>query len=255
MTFEEKYREYMETVRPDPALLEKTRALMAAELNKKMPRQEAEPEMQPAVHKPAEKQPAERKETKLRAVEGKKTKPAPRRSKKNQSRWWGYAGVAIAASLLTAVVLTGANRFLQRKGDAKNAVVTGGGMLMSSAAEAEFDETAQADMAETNELEYADIQIYYVEDGKIVGESQYMECSVDKIVDVWAMKNGIHDLAVNAVEFQDEGNAIGIHVDVSATIVDQLDEKGLKIQALTRTLSEYLNADSVSITAEGVLLG
>ena len=255
MTFEEKYREYMETVRPDPALLEKTRALMAAELNKKMPQAEEETVQRPAEQKKPQRQPAERKETKMRVVEGKKTKPAPRRSKKNQSRWWGYAGVAIAASLLTAVVLTGANRFLQRKGDAKNAVVTGGGMLMSSAAEAEFDETAQmAEMEETNELEYADIQIYYVENGKIVGESQYMECSIDKIVDVWAMKNDIHDLAVNAVEFQDEGNAIGIHVDVSATIVDQLDEKGLKIQALTRTLSEYLNADSVSITAEGVLL-
>jgi len=255
VTFEEKYREYMETVRPDPALLEKTRALMAAELNKKMPQQEKEHEMQPAVQKRVEEQPAERKETKLHAVEGKKTKPAPRRSKKNQSRWWGYAGVAIAASLLTAVVLTGANRFLQRKGAGKDAVTAGGGMLMmSSAAEADVEETTQ-EAAETNELEYADIQIYYVEDGKIVGESQYMECSVDKIVDVWAMKNDIHDLAVNAVEFQDEGNAIGIHVDVSATIVDQLDEKGLKIQALTRTLSEYLNADSVSITAEGVLLG
>jgi len=151
VTFEEKYREYMETVRPDPALLEKTRALMAAELNKKMPQQEKEHEMQPAVQKRVEEQPAERKETKLHAVEGKKTKPAPRRSKKNQSRWWGYAGVAIAASLLTAVVLTGANRFLQRKGAGKDAVTAGGGMLMmSSAAEADVEETTQEQRRQTS---------------------------------------------------------------------------------------------------------
>ena len=252
MTFEEKYREYMEIIHPDPALIEKTREMMAAELLKKAPLQPEETKQQ---QEKAETPRIQEKETKLRVVEGKKAKPAPRRSKKNQSRWWGYAGVAIAASLLTAVVLTGANRILlNRKTDSKSAAATSG-MLMSAGEAASFDAVADEERMETNELEYADIQIYYVENGKIVGESQYMECSIDKIVDVWAMHNDIHDISVNVVEFQDEGNATGIHVDISRTLVDQLDDEGLMIQSLTRTLSEYLDADSVSITAEGVLLG
>ena len=218
MTFEEKYQEYVRTIHPDEALVETTRSKMLAEL------------------RPQEEAPVRSKKTVVR--------------KRKPNKWLAYAGVAVAASLLTAVVLTGANRLLGAKGtsaDKKSAETES----VSLTAGAEFDVAEE----ETNELEYADITIYREENGKIVSDTQYMECSVEKIVDVWAMQNDVHDLTVNVVEFMDEGNAIAIHVDLSRTLIDQLDDEGVKLQALSMTLAEYLNADSVSITAEGELLG
>lgn len=218
MTFEEKYQEYNRTIRPDDRLLEETRRKMLAELQ---PQEEAPPRSKKTV---------------------------VRMKKRKNSKWLAYAGVAIAASLLTAVVLTGANRLLSRKGAATTATQADGMLAADAAEDIAMEE-------ETNELEYQDITIYREENGKIVSETQYMECSVEKIVDVWAMQNDIHDLTVNVVEFMDEGNAIAIHVDLSRTLIDQLDDEGVKLQSLSMTLSEYLNADSVAITAEGELLG
>ena len=119
------------------------------------------------------------------------------------------------------------------------------------------DQTAQSQensavVQEGETQQIADINIYYVENGQLQSETQSLVCTVEDVFDAWAQKNEVADVTVQSVSLDDVGEGVmGMCIDFSAQLRDQMDSQGNKLMALSMTLAEYLIADGVVLTVDG----
>ena len=221
MTTQEKYEKYNETVAPSDELIEKTREAMLAAANE-----------------------------------------APvKKRKRNGGRVFGrvmsYVGVAAASVLVTVAALRmpQLSGFFAAKSSAGFQAASADTVMMDEAPESAAPMNGADDAAaeETGE-EFADIEIFYVEDGEIKSEEEYLSCSVEEVFAAWANKNAIADAKVESVTLDGGADAVGVRIDFSENLREQMDDEGLLLSSLTQTLAGYLNADGMVLTCGGEAL-
>ena len=222
MTTQEKYEKYNETVAPSEELIEKTREAMLAA----------------ASEAPVKK----------------------RNGGRAFGRVMSYVGVAAASVLITVAAL----RMPQISGffATKNAESADMAADMAVAAEAPesaapmngLEEAATEDATEETAEEFADIEIFYVEDGEIKSDEEYLSCSVEEVFGAWANKNAVADVKVESVTLDGGTDTVGVQIDFSENLREQMDDEGLMLSSLTQTLAGYLNADGMVLTCGGEAL-
>ena len=72
------------------------------------------------------------------------------------------------------------------------------------------------------DLEYDDISIYYIKDGELQSETEYLPCSPKDIFEVWKKKNGIgDDVALINVKIENNGTEKVDSLIASYTVGDR----------------------------------
>lgn len=72
------------------------------------------------------------------------------------------------------------------------------------------------------DLEYDDISIYYIKDGELKSETEYLPCSPKDIFEVWKKKNGIgDDVALINVKIENNGTEKVDSLIASYTVGDR----------------------------------
>lgn len=221
MTAQEKYEKYNETVAPSDELIEKTREAMLAA----------------ASEAPVKKR------------------------RRNGGRVFGrvmsYVGVAAASVFITVAALRmpQLSGFFAAKSSADFQAASADTVMMADAPESAAPKNGPDDAAaeETGE-EFADIEIFYVEDGEIKSEEEYLSCSVEEVFAAWANKNAVADAKVESVTLDGGADAVGVRIDFSENLREQMDDEGLLLSSLTQTLAGYLNADGMVLTCGGEAL-
>lgn len=221
MTTQEKYEKYNETVAPSDELIEKTREAMLAA----------------ASEAPVKKR------------------------KRNGGRVFGrvmsYVGVAAASVFITVAALRmpQLSGFFAAKSSADFQEASADTAMMAEAPESAAPMNGADDAAaeETGE-EFADIEIFYVEDGEIKSDEEYLSCSVEDVFAAWANKNAVADVKVESVTLDGGADAVGVRIDFSENLREQMDDEGLLLSSLTQTLAGYLNADGMVLTCGGEAL-
>lgn len=211
MTVQERYDQFQESVKPNEMLLENTRRRMLGEASV----------------------------DKLRA----------RRRRRRTGRVLSYliacaAGVALCFIALRVPAVAQYLAFDNAKSQ----------QMVSTQAQGQvqMQESTSAASQEGEQEQVADINIYYVDNGQLQSETQSLVCTVEDVFAAWAQKNEVADVTVQSVSLDDAGaDVMGVRIDFSAQLRDQLDSQGNKLMALSMTLAEYLNADGVVLTADG----
>ena len=98
------------------------------------------------------------------------------------------------------------------------------------------------------------MRVFYVEDGEIKSEEEYLSCSVEEVFAAWANKNAVADAKVESVTLDGGADAVGVRIDFSENLREQMDDEGLLLSSLTQTLAGYLNADGMVLTCGGEAL-
>ena len=211
MTVQERYDQFQESVKPKEALLENTRRRMLAEASV----------------------------DKLRA----------RRRRRRTGRALSYLVACAAGAVLcfAALHVPALTQYLPFDGAAQNGTAAIG---QESVVQPQDSASGTVQEGETEQI--ADVSIYYVENGQLQSETQSLVCTVEDVFAAWAQKNEVADVTVQSVSLDDAGtDVMGVRIDFSAQLRDQLDSQGNKLMALSMTLAEYLNADGVVLTADG----
>jgi hypothetical protein len=211
MTVQERYDQFQESVKPKEALLENTRRRMLAEASV----------------------------DKLRA----------RRRRRRTGRALSYLVACAAGAVLcfAALHVPALTQYLPFDGIAQNGTAAIG---QESVVQTQDSASGAVQEGETEQI--ADVNIYYVENGQLQSETQSLVCTVEDVFAAWAQKNEVADVTVQSVSLDDAGaDVMGVRIDFSAQLRDQLDSQGNKLMALSMTLAEYLNADGVVLTAGG----
>ncbi|MBP3371756.1 MAG: hypothetical protein J6L88_04450 [Clostridia bacterium] len=226
---EQEYKRLNESVMPSDELIARTRALMQAELSQE--------------------------------------KVQSRAKKRLIKKAASYVAVAAASALICVGVMTTLPR-AKSEAEANDAAAPMESIVEEEVFEeavmqdASVEESLTADRADNEmgqangeAMEYADIFVYVVDNGEVEPVSvEQVECSIDAVIAAWAQQNGLQDVVVQSVDVQDSGASLGVHIDFAKGFDEKLDADGLILASLSMTLGDYLNADGVILTCDGMPL-
>ena len=77
---------------------------------------------------------------------------------------------------------------------------------------------------------------------------------MEEVFAAWANKNAVADAKVESVTLDGGADAVGVRIDFSENLREQMDDEGLLLSSLTQTLAGYLNADGMVLTCGGEAL-